>query len=261
MNVAIFTDNDFAKVNGVTTSLRAAIRYAPAGHPRARLHGVRSGRGSRRLLRDRRARHAHAVLRRHADVPAVVPRRCFAGSARTASTCCTSRRPGPVGLAALFVAWRTGLRMVGSFHTDLAAYTERLSGSPRLGALMREYLRWPYGRCERVFVPSESTRQLLVAGRINPSQDPSVDARRGHGALRAAEAVGGAPRALARLRQAAGGDLRRPAVEGEGPAPAARRDVRAAPARRGAPPGPRGRRPVSPRARSGSCPTPCSRAR
>jgi glycosyltransferase involved in cell wall biosynthesis len=78
--------------------------------------------------------------------------------------------PGPVGLAALFIAWRTGLRMVGSFHTDLAACTERLSGSPRLGALMREYLRWPYGRCERVFVPSESTRQLLVAGRFDPSR-------------------------------------------------------------------------------------------
>ena len=35
---------------------------------------------------------------------------------------------------------------------------------------MGEYLRWPYGRGERVFVPSESTRRLLVAGRINPSR-------------------------------------------------------------------------------------------
>jgi hypothetical protein len=31
MNVAIFTDNDFDKVNGVTTSLRAVLKHAPEG--------------------------------------------------------------------------------------------------------------------------------------------------------------------------------------------------------------------------------------
>ena len=31
MNVAIFTDNDFGKVNGVTTTLTAALDCAPAG--------------------------------------------------------------------------------------------------------------------------------------------------------------------------------------------------------------------------------------
>jgi hypothetical protein len=29
MNVAIFTDNDFSKVNGVTTTLRAVAEHAP----------------------------------------------------------------------------------------------------------------------------------------------------------------------------------------------------------------------------------------
>jgi hypothetical protein len=48
--------------------------------------------------------------------------------------------PGPVGLAALFVARQAGLTMVvGTFHTDLAAYTAMLSGSTRLAALMREF--------------------------------------------------------------------------------------------------------------------------
>ena len=28
--VAIFTDNDFSKVNGVTTTLKALLRFAPA---------------------------------------------------------------------------------------------------------------------------------------------------------------------------------------------------------------------------------------
>jgi hypothetical protein len=31
MRVAIFTDNDFDKVNGVTTTLRAVLQYAPPG--------------------------------------------------------------------------------------------------------------------------------------------------------------------------------------------------------------------------------------
>jgi hypothetical protein len=31
MNVAIFTDNDFEKVNGVTTTLRAVLQHAPPG--------------------------------------------------------------------------------------------------------------------------------------------------------------------------------------------------------------------------------------
>jgi glycosyltransferase involved in cell wall biosynthesis len=78
--------------------------------------------------------------------------------------------PGPVGLAAMFVASRLGLPMVGSFHTDLAAYATLLSGSGRLGGLMREYMRWPYGRCERVLVPSHHTREQLIEAKANPEK-------------------------------------------------------------------------------------------
>jgi glycosyltransferase involved in cell wall biosynthesis len=48
----------------------------------------------------------------------------------------------------------------------LASYTSLLSGSPRLGRLMSEYLRWPYGRCARVFVPSAATAAALDAARV-----------------------------------------------------------------------------------------------
>jgi glycosyltransferase involved in cell wall biosynthesis len=60
--------------------------------------------------------------------------------------------------------------MVGTFHTDLAAYTTILSGWRSLGTLMREYMRWPYGRCDQVLVPSEATRRLLVGARGNPQR-------------------------------------------------------------------------------------------
>jgi Glycosyltransferase len=35
---------------------------------------------------------------------------------------------------------------------------------------MHHYMRWPYGKCDRVFVPSEATRELLVRGHIAPSK-------------------------------------------------------------------------------------------
>jgi glycosyltransferase involved in cell wall biosynthesis len=75
--------------------------------------------------------------------------------------------PGPVGLAALYAASRLKLPMVGSFHTDLAAYTHLLSGSSNLGRLMQKYIRWLYGKCERILVPSLATRQTLIASKID----------------------------------------------------------------------------------------------
>jgi glycosyltransferase involved in cell wall biosynthesis len=78
--------------------------------------------------------------------------------------------PGPIGLAALFVAWRLRLPIVGSFHTDLAAYATALSGSARLGALMREYMRWPYGKCVKILAPSSHTRRLLIEAKANPAK-------------------------------------------------------------------------------------------
>ncbi|MBA2259593.1 MAG: glycosyltransferase, partial [Acidobacteria bacterium] len=57
------------------------------------------------------------------------------------------------------------LPLVGSYHTEFGEYTARLSGSPRLGALMHEYMRWVYGACSQLLVPSAVTRrQLEVAG-------------------------------------------------------------------------------------------------
>ena len=42
MNVAIFTDNDFSKVNGVRTALRAILDYAKRRWPLAALGGTAS---------------------------------------------------------------------------------------------------------------------------------------------------------------------------------------------------------------------------
>ena len=169
MNVAIFTDNDFDKVNGVTTSLRAALRHAPEDvHARvytANRVGIKTS--------DYLAVESMGVgIPFYGEMKMYWPRlqRFSKQAVQDGIDLIHLTTPGPVGLSALFVAWRTGLPMVGSFHTDLATYTRILSGSPCLGALMREYLRWPYGRCRRVLVPSQATRDMLVEAKFNPAK-------------------------------------------------------------------------------------------
>lgn len=167
MRVAIFTDNDFDKVNGVTTSLRAVLRHAPADIA-PRIYTL-AGFGVDRP--DYLALASIGVgIPFYGEMKMYVPRlRALLRHARRDRIDLVHlTTPGPVGLAALFVAWRLGVRMVGTFHTDLAAYTALLSGSDRLGALMREYMRWPYGRCDRILAPSAATREMLIASKIDP---------------------------------------------------------------------------------------------
>jgi glycosyltransferase involved in cell wall biosynthesis len=169
VNVAIFTDNDFDKVNGVTTTLAAAVRCAPID---VRLRVYTAG----ALAVDQpdylALRSPGVPIPFYPEMRMYMPR-LLAYVARAKADridVIHLTTPGPIGLAALFVAWKLGLPMVGSFHTDLAAYTQTLSGSPRLGALMREYMRWPYGKCARVLVPSHHTRTLLLGAKANPEK-------------------------------------------------------------------------------------------
>jgi glycosyltransferase involved in cell wall biosynthesis len=162
MRVAIFTDDDFDKLNGVTTTLKALLNHAPfdiqppiytasaLGIDQPEYFAVRSlgvpipycpqmqmflpplGEWRRRLALDE-VRLVHLTT------------------------------PGPSGLAARYPSARAGLPLVGSFHTPLAEYVALLSGSARLGGLMNFYMRWLYGACERLLVPSEDTQRRLVS--------------------------------------------------------------------------------------------------
>jgi glycosyltransferase involved in cell wall biosynthesis len=169
MKVAIFTDNDFEKVTGVTTTFRAALQSAPAGiHLRVYTAASEPVESDTYLA----LRSIGMPIPFYPEMHIYLPRlRQFLKRAQADHIDLVHlTTPGPIGLAALFVAWRLRLPLVGSFHTDLAAYASVLSGSPRLGALMREYMRWPYGRCARVLVPSEHTRQLLISAKSNPAR-------------------------------------------------------------------------------------------
>jgi glycosyltransferase involved in cell wall biosynthesis len=165
MNVAIFTDNDFGKLNGVTTTLTAALDCAPPGMQLR----VYTAAALPVEAPDYLALKSTALpVPFYGELNMFVPRlQAYIPRAREDRIDVVHlTTPGPIGLAAVYTAWRLQLPMVGSFHTDLAASASVLSGSPRLGALMREYMRWLYGKCCRVLVPSDATRRLLIEARM-----------------------------------------------------------------------------------------------
>jgi glycosyltransferase involved in cell wall biosynthesis len=161
MNIGIFTDNDFEKVNGITTTLTAVLRSAP---PAIRLR-VYTAATLSVVQRDYLALKSVGVpIPFYSEMRLHVPRLgAYLEHARADRLDLVHlTTPGPVGLAGLFVAWKLRLPLIGSFHTDLAAYATTVSGSPRVGRLVQQYLRWPYGRCARVLVPSAHARRLLA---------------------------------------------------------------------------------------------------
>ena len=169
MKVAIFTDNDFGKVNGVTTTLRAVLDHAPDDLD-LRIYTCESV-GIESI--DYLSLSAFGIgIPFYREMKMYFPpiRRFLRHAMADGVDLVHFTTPGPVGLAAMWVASRLGLRMIGSFHTDLAEYTRLLSGSLWLGRMMQEYMRWPYGKCERVFAPSEATRDMLIRARINPAR-------------------------------------------------------------------------------------------
>jgi glycosyltransferase involved in cell wall biosynthesis len=161
IRVAILTDNDFEKVNGVTTALGEVLAHAPSD-VRVRVYTA-SGLGCN--TPDYLALPSWGV-----GIPFYADMRMYWPPYRALLRRLRDDRvdvlhlttPGPMGLAALAAARRLGVPLVGSFHTDLARYTAMLSGSRTLETFMRRYMRWLYAHCSVVLVPSVATRTLVA---------------------------------------------------------------------------------------------------
>jgi glycosyltransferase involved in cell wall biosynthesis len=161
MRVAVFTDNDFNKVNGVTTTLTALLDHAPAD-VRPRIYTA-AGLGCDEP--DYLALRSLSVpIPFYTEMQVYVPKwRQYLKRVRDDGVEIVHlTTPGPLGLTALWVAKETGLPLVGSFHTDLGSYASMLSGSSRLGGWMNDYMRWMYRRCCSVLVPSAATCAALA---------------------------------------------------------------------------------------------------
>ena len=159
MRVAVFTDADFDRPDGVTTSLGALLRHAPPDlRPRIyTFSDLEVDEPEYLALRSPAlptGRHAPLHLPRLRELT----RRLALDDVR-AIHLTTS---GPAGLAARWLAGRIGLPLIGSMHTSAVSDCERRRDRFRL---REQYVRWLYRSCARVLAPSaDVVRRLSGAG-------------------------------------------------------------------------------------------------
>ncbi len=92
--------------------------------------------------------------------------------------------PGPAGVTAGLVARMMDLPVLGSYHTELAAYAGLRSADPGLGLLARMAVAGFYGHCGHVLSPSPQSDEVLREMGIAPERigrwDRGVDLARFH---------------------------------------------------------------------------------
>jgi glycosyltransferase involved in cell wall biosynthesis len=90
--------------------------------------------------------------------------------------------PGPAGIGAAITARIMEVPVVGSYHTELAAYAGLRTEDPLLEAAMNKALSLFYGHCQVVLSPSESSdrslRELGIAADRIGRWDRGVDVSR-----------------------------------------------------------------------------------
>jgi glycosyltransferase involved in cell wall biosynthesis/predicted metal-dependent phosphoesterase TrpH len=96
--------------------------------------------------------------------------------------------PGPVGIAGALVARTLGLPLIGSYHTELAAYAGLRSGAVQLAAATSAAVQAFYGACDVVLSPSPASDAALAQIGVGKERvarwDRGVDTGRFDPALR-----------------------------------------------------------------------------
>ncbi len=130
MRIAIFTDNDFGKTTGATTTLTAVLRWRPADLDLRVYTAADAGVERPDYLA---LRWIGVGIPFYSEMKMYIPRFfTFLKRAKADGIQLVHyTTPGPVGLAAMYVAAKLQVPMVGSFHTQLSEYTALLSGSER----------------------------------------------------------------------------------------------------------------------------------
>jgi glycosyltransferase involved in cell wall biosynthesis len=170
MRVAVFTDADFDLATNITTTLAALLRHAPPD-VRPRIYSLSD------LEVDEpeylTLRSPLVPLRFHGVPPIHLPRlrelqkRLVADDIRVIHV----TTAGPMGLAGRYLGHLTGLPLVGSIHRSLVTETSSSLSPHSIGAIhsrwrtssTSRYLRWFYGDCLRVLVPSADALHRLGA--------------------------------------------------------------------------------------------------
>jgi glycosyltransferase involved in cell wall biosynthesis/predicted metal-dependent phosphoesterase TrpH len=96
--------------------------------------------------------------------------------------------PGPAGIAGALVARAMSLPLLGSYHTELSAYTGVRSGDAQLANAMAMAVSAFYGACDVVLSPSRAADEALAASGVASERvmrwDRGVDTARFDPALR-----------------------------------------------------------------------------
>ena len=80
--------------------------------------------------------------------------------------------PDLLGLAALKLAQKHAIPAVASYHTRYETYLRHYWYLAWLEKPLKRYLRWFYGQCREVYVPSESVRETLLADGLKDNFKP-----------------------------------------------------------------------------------------
>jgi phosphatidylinositol alpha 1,6-mannosyltransferase len=80
--------------------------------------------------------------------------------------------PDFLGLAALKLAQRHHIPAVASYHTRYETYLRHYWYLAWLEQPLKRYLRWFYGQCREVYVPSDSVREALLADGLRDNFKP-----------------------------------------------------------------------------------------
>ena len=121
--------------------------------------------------------------------------------------------PGPSGAAAALIARAMGVPILGSYHTELAAYAGMRTQDPRLEHAARLAIGAFYGQCHRVLSPSTASdavlREMGIADERIGRWDRGVDVARFSPALRRPDLLPGEITVLyaGRLTREKGADL------------------------------------------------------
>jgi phosphatidylinositol alpha 1,6-mannosyltransferase len=98
--------------------------------------------------------------------------------------------PDLLGQAALSLAERHNILAVASYHTRYETYLKHYQYLAHLEGTLKAILRRFYGRCREVYVPSDSTREALLADGLKDNFKPwprGIDTQRFSPARRSAD--------------------------------------------------------------------------
>jgi phosphatidylinositol alpha 1,6-mannosyltransferase len=170
MRVAVFTDADFDRATSITITLAALLRHAPPD-VRPRIYSISDLEVDEPEYLMLRA--PVVPLRFQGLLPIRLPRlrelqkRLAADDIRLIHV----TTAGSMGLAGRYLAHLTGLPLVGSIHRSPVTEQSSSASPHTIGAIhsrwralsASRYLRWFYGDCLRVLVPSADALNRLGA--------------------------------------------------------------------------------------------------